>query len=154
MPINILVKYLQRELIGVAVLKRVNEEAANAFRHRPRRAALFTVVSAITMASMTSRAAVTAPLQASAAGVTSRVLGHPSDAPFDTVVVLMMENRSFDHAPGWLCAANGRRQGLRYTDTKGIEHETWPLAFFFAADPARGFGPSGQRPSSALNCGL
>src|SRR5438132_8969549 len=29
----------------------------------------------------------------------------PEDAPFDTVVVLMMENRSFDHLLGWLPSA-------------------------------------------------
>src|ERR1700749_2123870 len=28
----------------------------------------------------------------------------PSDCPIDTVVVLMMENRSFDHYLGWLGA--------------------------------------------------
>ena len=52
----------------------------------------------------------------------------PADAPFDTVVVLMMENRSFDHLLGWLPGANGRQQGLVYTDTDGVPHETWPLA--------------------------
>jgi phospholipase C len=56
------------------------------------------------------------------------VLPHPADAPFDTVVVLMMENRSFDHVLGWMPGANGRQQGLRYTDTSGAVHETWPLA--------------------------
>lgn len=52
----------------------------------------------------------------------------PSEAPFDTVVVLMMENRSFDHVLGWMPGANGRQQGLRYTDANGVAHETWPLA--------------------------
>jgi phospholipase C len=55
-------------------------------------------------------------------------LPHPHDAPFDTVVVLMMENRSFDHVLGWMPGANGRQQGLRYTDVSGVGHETWPLA--------------------------
>jgi len=50
------------------------------------------------------------------------------EAPFDTVVVLMMENRSFDHVLGWLPGANGRQQGLRYTDRHGVVHETYPLA--------------------------
>ena len=31
----------------------------------------------------------------------------PHDAPFDSVVVLMMENRSFDHLLGWLPDADG-----------------------------------------------
>ena len=56
------------------------------------------------------------------------VLPHPSNAPFDTVVVLMMENRSFDHVLGWMPGANGQQKGLRYADTSGIVHETWPLA--------------------------
>jgi phospholipase C len=55
-------------------------------------------------------------------------LPRPADAPFDTVVVLMMENRSFDHLLGWLPGANGRQQGLSYVDKDGVAHETWPLA--------------------------
>ena len=38
----------------------------------------------------------------SADAQTGSVLPKPADAPFDTVVVLMMENRSFDHMLGWL----------------------------------------------------
>jgi len=52
----------------------------------------------------------------------------PDKAPFDTVVVLMMENRSFDHMLGWLPGANGRQAGLTYADTAGVPHATWPLA--------------------------
>jgi len=60
---------------------------------------------------------------------TARVgLPEPAEAPFDTVVVLMMENRSFDHLVGWLPGANGRQAGLSYTDTAGVSHPTWPLA--------------------------
>jgi hypothetical protein len=51
----------------------------------------------------------------------------PAAAPFDTVVVLMMENRSFDHVLGWLPGANGRQGGLSYLDKDGVAHETWPL---------------------------
>lgn len=64
----------------------------------------------------------------SASGRRDPVLPAPQDAPFDTVVVLMMENRSFDHVLGWLPGANGRQQGLRYVDAAGHVHETWPLA--------------------------
>jgi phospholipase C len=63
-----------------------------------------------------------------AANAVTQSLPHPSDAPFDTIVVLMMENRSFDHVLGWMPGANGRQQGLRYTDKEGSIHETWPLA--------------------------
>ena len=45
-------------------------------------------------------------------------LPRPNHAPFDTVDVLMMENRSFDHLLGWLPGANGRQQGLFYADEK------------------------------------
>ena len=36
----------------------------------------------------------------------------PRRAPFEHVVVLMMENRSFDHFLGWLPGADGRQAGL------------------------------------------
>ena len=39
-------------------------------------------------------------------------LPNPADAPFDTVVILMMENRSFDHFLGWLPGADGKQAGL------------------------------------------
>ena len=59
---------------------------------------------------------------------TGSKLPNPRDAPFDTVVVLMMENRSFDHLLGWLPGANGRQQGLSYVDKDGASHQPWPLA--------------------------
>ncbi|HZN13477.1 MAG TPA: alkaline phosphatase family protein [Acidimicrobiales bacterium] len=49
-------------------------------------------------------------------------------APFDHVVVLMMENRSFDHLLGWLPGSNGRQAGLTYADTKGDIYPTYELA--------------------------
>ncbi len=55
-------------------------------------------------------------------------LPDPSDAPFDHVVVLMMENRSFDHMLGWLPGANGKQEGLSYVDQKGDRHRTYKLA--------------------------
>jgi phospholipase C len=38
----------------------------------------------------------------------------PRNLPLDTFVVLMMENRSFDHYFGWHRRADGRNAGLRY----------------------------------------
>ena len=55
-------------------------------------------------------------------------LPKPEDAPFDHVVVVMMENRSFDALLGWLPGADGKQAGLTYTDTKGDTYDTWPLA--------------------------
>jgi phospholipase C len=59
---------------------------------------------------------------------TTTLLPNPIDAPFDTVVVVMMENRSFDHLLGWLPGANGRQAGLHYRDPAGVRHATFPLA--------------------------
>ena len=44
--------------------------------------------------------------------------------PLDTVVVLMMENRSFDHYFGSFPGADGRNRGLSYPDASGGSHET------------------------------
>src|SRR6476661_1350150 len=49
------------------------------------------------------------------------------DAPFDHVVLLMMENRSFDHLLGWVPGADGRQAGLRYPDKAGKLYDTWDL---------------------------
>jgi phospholipase C len=46
-------------------------------------------------------------------------LPRPSDMPIDTFVVLMMENRSFDHYFGWHPRADARNSGLVYPDAAG-----------------------------------
>jgi phospholipase C len=51
-----------------------------------------------------------------------------ADAPFDTVVVLTMENRSFDHLLGWLPGVDGRQAGLTYADSSDAPHPTWSIA--------------------------
>jgi phospholipase C len=50
-----------------------------------------------------------------------------ADAPFEHVVVVMMENRSFDHFLGWLPGADGVQDGLTYTDTSGVTYPTFHL---------------------------
>jgi phospholipase C len=55
----------------------------------------------------------------------------PSNMPIDTIVVLMMENRSFDHYLGWLPGADGRQAGLEFTDAKGVTHATHRLIDFY-----------------------
>lgn len=52
----------------------------------------------------------------------------PEATGFEHVVVVMMENRSFDHFLGWMPGANGRQAGLSYLDSKGIAHPTHALA--------------------------
>jgi phospholipase C len=55
-------------------------------------------------------------------------LPNPKHSGIDHIVVVMMENRSFDHMLGWVPGADGRQAGLTYTDAAGIEHATYPLA--------------------------
>lgn len=43
------------------------------------------------------------------------------------IVVVMQENRSFDHFLGWLPNANGKQAGLEYVDTSGVSHPTHEL---------------------------
>jgi phospholipase C len=52
----------------------------------------------------------------------------PRNLPVDTIVVLMMENRSFDHYLGWLPGADGRQAGLTFKDKQGNAHATRRLA--------------------------
>jgi phospholipase C len=52
----------------------------------------------------------------------------PEAAGFEHVIVVMMENRSFDHFFGWLPGANGKQGGLTYLDSKGGAHTTNALA--------------------------
>jgi phospholipase C len=56
------------------------------------------------------------------------LLPAPRNMPIDTIVVLMMENRSFDHYFGWRADADGKNAGLTYLDDQGQPHSTHPLA--------------------------
>ena len=56
-----------------------------------------------------------------------RPLPSPSNLPIDTFVILMMENRSFDHYFGWHPRADSRNEGLRYRDLEGELHPTYRL---------------------------
>jgi phospholipase C len=55
-------------------------------------------------------------------------LPSPRNLPIDTFVILMMENRSFDHFLGWLPKADGRQAGLSYVDGEGQRKFTHLLA--------------------------
>lgn len=48
----------------------------------------------------------------------------PDQAGFEHVIVVMMENRSFDHFYGWLPGAEGKQAGLSYKDSAGASHPT------------------------------
>src|SRR4030081_1283687 len=55
-------------------------------------------------------------------------LPNPQNSGIEHVVVVMMENRSFDHFLGWLPNADGWQAGLTYVDRTGAEHPTYALA--------------------------
>src|SRR4051794_7943339 len=55
-------------------------------------------------------------------------LPSPRNMPIDRFVVLMMENRSFDHYLGWMPEADGIQAGLSYVDRDGKTWETKRLA--------------------------
>jgi phospholipase C len=60
----------------------------------------------------------------------ARQLPTPASSGIDHIVVLCMENRSFDHILGWLPGANGKQAGLSYRDSKGTAHQTYHLTTF------------------------
>ncbi len=51
-------------------------------------------------------------------------LPDPRHSGIEHVVVVMMENRSFDHILGWLPGADGRQAGLSYVGPDGKKHKT------------------------------
>src|SRR5687767_12359685 len=52
----------------------------------------------------------------------------PEDSGIQHVVVLMMENRSFDHFMGWVPGADGKQAGLSFPDETGALVPTRALA--------------------------
>jgi phospholipase C len=75
-----------------------------------------------------SAGAVAALNAASRAPAATRRLPDPRRSGLDHIVVVTMENRSFDHLLGWLPGADGRQAGLSYLDRRGVAHATHPLA--------------------------
>src|SRR6058998_2980280 len=61
-------------------------------------------------------------------GPTDLALPPPSRSGIEHIVVVMMENRSFDHLLGWLPNAHGKQEGLTYVDAAGFAHQTYALA--------------------------
>jgi phospholipase C len=62
----------------------------------------------------------------------------PDASGIEHIVVVMMENRSFDHFLGWLPGADGKQAGLTYVDRYGVPHGTHRLTAFSScgyADP-------------------
>lgn len=57
-------------------------------------------------------------------------LPSPEASQIEHIIVVMMENRSFDHLLGWLPGANGRQAGLSYLDSDGEAHSTYRLTTY------------------------
>jgi phospholipase C len=51
----------------------------------------------------------------------------PETSGLDHIVIVTMENRSFDHLLGWLPGADGKQAGLTYRDSTGTPHATHHL---------------------------
>ncbi|MBX3313151.1 MAG: phospholipase [Actinobacteria bacterium] len=54
-------------------------------------------------------------------------LPRPDQSGLDNIVVVCMENRSFDHWLGWVPGATGRQRKLEYLDDAGVAHPTHHL---------------------------
>jgi phospholipase C len=52
----------------------------------------------------------------------------PSQSGIEHIIVVMMENRSFDHYLGWLPGADGLQSGLRFLDRRGNSQALFGLA--------------------------
>jgi phospholipase C len=90
-------------------------------RFDPRRRRLLAGLAATTAGSV-SLPGCSAP-DSAAAGT----LPAPADSGIDHIVVVMMENRSFDHLLGWVPGANGLQAGLQFPDAGGIGRNTHAL---------------------------
>jgi phospholipase C len=73
-------------------------------------------------------------LETPAMAASTAALPSPAHSGIEHVVVLMMENRSFDHFLGWLPGANGRQAGLKYRDLAGATQKTHHLTTFQGCD--------------------
>src|SRR6266536_1979320 len=70
------------------------------------------------------------PRASAAAEIGAGNLPRPESSGIDHIVVVMMENRSFDHFLGWLPGADGRQAGLVYQDKAGVAHSTYRLSMY------------------------
>ncbi len=63
-----------------------------------------------------------------AASAAAPTMPSPANSGIEHIVLVMMENRSFDHFLGWLPGANGLQAGLSYPTPGGGRQATYPLA--------------------------
>lgn len=82
----------------------------------------------------------------STAVLADTALPDPASLGIDHVVVVMMENRSFDHYLGWVPGADGVQAGQVFHDSQGRPHESFDLGAqgdyqgCGYGDPAHGYG--------------
>ena len=85
-------------------------------------------------------------------------LPRPRNIPIDTVVVLMMENRSFDHYFGWNPKADAMNTGLSYPDAGGNPVATHHLTNDFQGcdfrDPDHGWDGGRHQYNGGRNDGF
>jgi phospholipase C len=88
------------------------------------------------MSDVTRREFLTGAVAVAAAGTAGMTLAprpaastlpRAEDSGIDHIVVVMMENRSFDHYLGWLPGADGKQAGLTFVDRAGVAHQTHHL---------------------------
>jgi phospholipase C len=109
--------------------------------------------SLIKGAAITAGAALTSLSQSSAEAASS--LPDPSATGIDHIVLLMQENRSFDHMLGWVPGANGVQAGRTFVDTMGSTQSSHLLTLFqncSSADPDHSWqGGRTQLADGAMN---
>jgi phospholipase C len=82
------------------------------------------------VAGAASAAALAGTITGTAKESDAQELPTPDASQIDHIVVVMMENRSFDHLLGWLPGANGRQAGLHYLDSEGHSYPTSQLTTY------------------------
>jgi phospholipase C len=93
-------------------------------------------------AGLVAAAAGGATLSRVVAAASAGSLPAPAQSGIEHVVVVMMENRSFDHLLGWVPGADGRQAGLSFPDRNGALRSTHHLTDFMGCahpDPDHSF---------------
>jgi phospholipase C len=76
----------------------------------------------------------------------AQALPQPQASGIEHVIIVTMENRSFDHFLGWLPGADGKQAGLSYADRNGAVHATYSLGTDYTGcghpDPTHAYNDS------------
>ena len=83
------------------------------------------MTESITRREFVSRTALTASALALGCRESGGTQPEPSEKQIDHIIVVTMENRSFDHLLGWVPGADGRQGGISYADRDGTVHSTF-----------------------------